>query len=329
VSNINRRQAVVAFLSGLTAQSIHSSAHAQTSKLSRIIIGFPPGGGVDSALRPLVQNMSDGFPGGLIIESKPGAATRLAVEYVKNSLPDGTTMLFTPDFSLTLAPFSFKKLNYDPIADFSPVATVNSSPLVLCVGPSVPETVRTPAEYIAWCRVNPNLAAYASSGAGAAPHFTGVMFSKASDCPLLHVPYKGNAPALVDVMGGQISCVFSSLGEALPRLGTSRLRALATTGLKRSRFLPEVPTMVELGYSDLVSEPWLGLFMPANTPKGIVLKTSALFNDALKLPALRESYAKQGIEPIQSTPESTVALLKADMNRWGAIVKASGFIPEE
>jgi tripartite-type tricarboxylate transporter receptor subunit TctC len=129
--------------------------------------------------------MSDGFPGGLIIESKPGAATRLAVEYVKNSLPDGTTMLFTPDFSLTLAPFSFKKLNYDPIADFSPVATVNSSPLVLCVGPSVPETVRTPAEYIAWCRLNPNLAAYASSGAGAAPHFTGVMFSKASDCPLL------------------------------------------------------------------------------------------------------------------------------------------------
>jgi len=329
VPHINRRQAILASLAGISSSSLLRTAEAQSSKITRIIIGFPPGGGVDTALRPLVQNMSDAYPGGLIIEPKPGAATRLAVEYVKNSPPDGSTMLFTPDFSLTLAPFSFKKLNYDPIADFSPVAIVNSSPLVLCVGPSVPETVRTPSEFIAWCRLNPNLAAYASSGAGAAPHFTGVMFSKASDCPLLHVPYKGNAPALVDVMGGQIACVFSSLGEALPRLGSPRLRALATTGLKRSRFLPDVPTMVELGYGDLVSEPWLGLFMPANTPKSIISRTSALINDALKLPSVRESYAKQGIEPIQSTPENTVALLKADLNRWGNIVKSSGFIPEE
>jgi len=329
VPHINRRQAILASLAGISSSSLLRTAEAQSSKITRIIIGFPPGGGVDTALRPLVQNMSDAYPGGLIIEPKPGAATRLAVEYVKNSPPDGSTMLFTPDFSLTLAPFSFKKLNYDPIADFSPVAIVNSSPLVLCVGPSVPETVRTPSEFIAWCRLNPNLAAYASSGAGAAPHFTGVMFSKASDCPLLHVPYKGNAPALVDVMGGQIACVFSSLGEALPRLGSPRLRALATTGLKRSRFLPDVPTMVELGYGDLVSEPWLGLFMPANTPKSIISRTSALINDALKLPSVRESYAKQGIEPIQSTPENTVAVLRADLNRWGNIVKSSGFIPEE
>ena len=327
--HFNRRQAILTSLAGISSSSLLGTAEAQSSKITRIIIGFPPGGGVDTALRPLVQNMSDAYPGGLIIEPKPGAATRLAVEYVKNSPPDGSTMLFTPDFSLTLAPFSFKKLNYDPFADFSPVAIVNSSPLVLCVGPSVPETVRTPSEFIAWCRLNPNLAAFASSGAGAAPHFTGVMFSKAADCQLLHVPYKGNAPALVDVMGGQIACVFSSLGEALPRLGTPRLRALATTGLKRSRFLPDVPTMVEQGYGDLVSEPWLGLFMPANTPKSIISRTSALVNDALKQPSVRDSYAKQGIEPIQSTPENTVALLKADLNRWGNIVKSSGFIPEE
>jgi tripartite-type tricarboxylate transporter receptor subunit TctC len=143
------------------------------------------------------------------------------------------------------------------------------------------------------------------------------------------VPYKGNAPALVDVMGGQIACVFSSLGEALPRLGDKRLRALATTGAKRSKFLPEVPTMVELGYKDLISEPWLGLFLPANTPRAIVNKTSGIVNEALKLPALREAYAKQGSEPLQSTPESTAALLKTDLARWGAIVKASGFVPED
>lgn len=328
MSNINRR-AIINSIGLLACETSFSSVFAQNVKLTRMIIGFPPGGGVDSALRPLVQGMNDSYPGGLIIEAKPGAASRLAVEYVKNSPHDGATILFTPDFSLTLAPYSFKKINYDPIADFSPVSIVNSSPLVFCVGPSVPESVKTPGEFIAWCKLNPGLAAYASSGAGAAPHFTGVMFAKAANYPLLHVPYKGNAPALVDVMGGQVASIFSSLGETLPRLSTSRLRAIATTGLKRSRFLPDVPTMVELGYSDLVCEPWLGLFMPANTPRSIVLKTSALVNEALKLPSLRESFAKQGSDPILSTPENTSALLKSDLIRWGNIVKDSGFIPEE
>lgn len=328
MSNINRR-AIINSIGLLACETSFNSVFAENVKLTRMIIGFPPGGGVDSALRPLVQGMNDSYPGGLIIEAKPGAASRLAVEYVKNSPPDGSTILFTPDFSLTLAPYSFKKINYDPIADFSPVSIVNSSPLVFCVGPSVPESVKTPGEFIAWCKLNPGLAAYASSGAGAAPHFTGVMFAKAANYPLLHVPYKGNAPALVDVMGGQVASIFSSLGETLPRLSTSRLRAIATTGLKRSRFLPDVPTMVELGYSDLVCEPWLGLFMPANTPRSIVLKTSALVNEALKLPSLRESFAKQGSDPILSTPENTSALLKSDLIRWGNIVKDSGFIPEE
>lgn len=324
-----RRRTLIQSIGLFTPPLLSTFAHGQNTKLTRIIIGFPPGGGVDSALRPLVQGLSDSYPAGLIIEPKPGAASRLACEYVKNSPPDGATMLFTPDFSLTLAPFSFKKLNYDPLNDFSPVAIVNSSPLVFCVGPSVPETVKTPADFIAWCKANPNLAAYASSGSGAAPHFTGVMFAKAANAQLLHVPYKGNAPALVDVMGGQIASIFSSLGEALPRLGSNRLRALATTGTKRSRFLPDVPTMVELGYNDLVCEPWLGLFMPANTPKAIVSKTSSLVNETLKTPALRESYAKQGSEPIQSTPENTAALLKADLLRWGNVVRDSGFSPEE
>ena len=327
---LTRRSMLATSVAGLSAPGLMlNPALAQSSKLSRIIIGFPAGGGVDVALRPLVQKMEKGYPGGLIIESKAGAATRLAAEYVKSSPPDGMTMLFTTDFTLTLFPFSYKKLNYDPIADFTPVAVVCSSPLVLCVGPSVPDSVKTPADLVAWCKADPKQATYSSSGSGTTPHFTGVMFSKAINLPLLHVPYKGSAPALVDVMGGQIPFTFTTMQESLPRLGAGRLRALATTGAKRSGFLPDVPTMVESGYKDVVAQPWLGLFMPAKTPDAIVARASELVNEALKQPEVKETYNKQGLEPTLSTPASARALLKADLAKWGAIVKASGFTAEE
>jgi tripartite-type tricarboxylate transporter receptor subunit TctC len=327
---LTRRSMLSTAVAGFSAPGLLlNPALAQSSKLSRIVIGFPAGGGVDVALRPLVQQMQKGYPGGLIVESKAGAATRLAAEYVKNSPPDGTTMLFTTDFTLTLFPFSYKKLNYDPIADFTPVAVVTSSPLVLCVGPSVPESVNTVADLVAWCKADFKHASYASSGSGTTPHFTGVMFAKAIDLPLLHVPYKGSAPALSDVMGGQVPFTFTTMQESLPRLGAGRLRALATTGAKRSGFLPDVPTMVESGFKNVVAQPWLGLFMPAKTPNAVVARASELVNEALKLPEIKENYAKQGLEATQSTPAGTRALLKADMAKWGAIVKASGFTAEE
>ncbi len=330
MNTINRRRAIATTLAAVSApQLLLNSAFAQVGKVTRIITGFPPGGGVDVALRPVVQGMTDAYPAGLIIDAKPGASTRVAAEFVKASPPDGTTMFVSPDFSFTLVPFTFKKVNFDPLKDFIAVATILKSPLVLCVGPSVPESVKTVSDFVAWCKANPDKAAYASSGPGAAPHFTGVMFSRASGVPMLHVPYKGGLPALTDVMGGQIACVFSTTGECLPRIGAGRLRALATAGSKRSKFLPDVPTMIELGYPDVVSEPWIGFFVPANTPAAIVNKINAQVNEALKSPALIDAYAKQGAEPLASTPEATAAMLRADYARWGEIVKVSGFTAEE
>ena len=302
---------------------------AQPAKLTRLIVGFPAGGGTDVAARALADRMQASYPAGLIVESRPGASGRLAVEYVKSSPPDGTTMLFTTDFVLTIFPHSFKKLNYDPIKDFVPVAVCANTSLAFCIGPSVPENVKTVADFVAWSKANPKEAAYASTSAGATPHFAGLMFSRAAGIPLLHVPYKGGAPALQDLMGGQIASSFNPVGEIIPQLKSGKIRVLATTGAKRNKFLPDVPTMVESGFKDVVAEVWLGVLMPANTPQAIVSRAASTINDALKSPELRETYSKFGMDPLGGTPESFAALIKSDLAQWGPVIKASGFTAEE
>ena len=313
-------------LPGLLAPAITS---AQPAKLSRLIVGFPAGGGTDVAARALADRMQASYPAGLIVETRSGASGRLAVEYVKNSPPDGATMLFTTDFVLTIFPHSFRKLNYDPIKDFVPVALCANTSLAFCIGPAVPESVKTLADFIVWSKANPKDAAYASTSAGATPHFAGLMFSRAAGIPLLHVPYKGGAPALQDLMGGQIASSFNPVGEILPQLKSGKLRVLATTGAQRSKFLPDVPTMVESGFKDVVAEVWIGVLLPANTPPAIVSTASSAINEALKSPELRETYSKFGMEPLAGTPESFAALIRSDLARWGPVIKASGFTAEE
>ncbi|PUE56539.1 hypothetical protein B9Z36_09545 [Limnohabitans sp. Rim8] len=302
---------------------------AQTEKPSRLIVGFPPGGGTDVAARILAEKMRASYPNGLIVENKPGAAARLAVEYVKNAPADGATMLFTTDFAMTIYPHSFKKLNYDPIKDFVPVAACAKTSLAFSVGPAVPETVKSLSDYLTWCKSNPKQAAYASTSAGATPHFAGVMLTKASGVEMLHVPYKGGAPALQDLMGGQIASSFNPIGEVIPQLKTGKLRVLATTGSQRSKFMPDIPTMVESGFKEVIAEVWLGVVMPANTPNSIVSKASAAINDALKSQELIDAFSKFGMTTIHSTPESFASLIKNDIATWGPIVKASGFTAED
>jgi len=304
-------------------------ARAQQDRISRLIVGFPPGGGTDVAARSLADGLRARYPGGLIVENRPGAAARLAVDYVKTSPPDGTTMLFTPDFAMTIYPHSYRKLNYDPLKDFAPVAVCAKTALAFIVGPSVPDTVKTPDDFIAWCKAHPAQAAFASTSAGATPHFAGLMFSKAAGLPLLHVPYKGGAPALQDLMGGQIASSFNPIGEVLPQLKSGRVRVLATTGAQRSRFMPDAPTMKEAGFNDVVAEVWLGVVMPAGTPDTVVSKASGYINEALRSDATRETYAKFGMDPMQGTPESFAALIKSDLAAWGPVIQASGFTAED
>ena len=304
-------------------------AHAQSSKITRMVVGFPAGGGSDVAARGLVTRIQHAYPGGMIVENKAGAGGRLAIEYVKNSPPDGSTLLFTPDFPITIYPHSYRKLAYDPVRDLTPVAVCAKTSLAFVVGPAVPDSVKTVADFVAWARANPKQAAFSSSAAGATPHFAGVMFARAAGIELLHVPYKGGAPAMQDMLGGQMASGFPGVGEALAQLGTGRLRVLATTGAQRSKFLPDVPTMVESGYKDVVAEVWVGVFMPPKTPPAIVAQASDVINEAIKTTEFRTLYAKFAMEPLPGTPESFAKLIKADIAAWGPIVKASGFSADD
>ena len=326
-----RRQLVSAAAAAIALPSLISHpAHAQIiGKVARLIVPFPAGGGTDAVARLIADKLRADYPGGIIVENKVGASGRIGAEYVRDSEPDGMTMLFSTDFVLTIYPHSFRKLNYNPVLDFAPVAQCSRTAYALTAGPGLPANITTVQQFIAWCKANPKQASFASATAGSASHFTGVMLSRAAGVDILHVPYKGGALALQDLMGGQISVSTIGIGDVLPQLNSGKLRVLATTGAQRSRFLPDVPTLVESGMKDVVVETWLGIFMPAKTPADIVNKSATMINAALQRPDLRETFAGFAMEAVQSTPASLAAVVKADIERWGPIVKASGFVADE
>jgi tripartite-type tricarboxylate transporter receptor subunit TctC len=300
-----------------------------TSKPSRFIVGFAPGGGTDVIARMVADAIRPEYPGGLIVENKPGAASRIAVETVKASVADGSTLLVTPDFALTVYPHSFQKLSYDPLNDLVPVAPICIAGMALCVGPAVPASVTTPEAYLQWGKANPKMAAFGSPGAGSSFHFAGLMLGRARGMDLTHVGYKGGAPALQDVVGGQIAAVVTSVGEAMPFIKAGRLRALATFGVERDRFLPNVPTMVESGFKDVVAEAWVGVLAPAKTPADVVAKTTAALNKATAGDALTERLAGYSMRPLTLNSSQFGAMLRSDLDRWGPVVKASGFTADE
>ena len=293
-------------------------------------MGFPPGGGTDVIARLIGEKLRGSFAPAVMVENRVGASGRIAVDLVRSSEADGHTLLFTPDFLMTVYPHSFKKLAYDPLRDFAPVATASRSTLAISAGPGLPPTVQTIRQYVEWARQNTKLASYATTSAGATPHFVGVMLSRAANVELTAVHYKGGAPALQDLLGGQIPISVNPVGEILPFARSGKIRVLATTGALRSRFLPDTPTMLEAGINDVVVEAWLGFFAPAKTPAAVVANLNSAISEAVKSADVIESFAKFGVEAAAATPPAEfAALVRADIQRWGPIVKASGFTAEE
>jgi tripartite-type tricarboxylate transporter receptor subunit TctC len=326
----SRRQLLAASAAGLVAGAagLRRSPAQSIARPARIIVGFAAGGGTDVIARMLAERLRGTYAPSVLVENKPGAAARLAAEYVKGADADGSVMLFTPDFPMTLYPHSFRSLSYDPVKDFAPVSPAAKSMLTYNVGPAVPDSVKTLGDFVQWCKANPARASYATTAAGGAPHFVGVMLANAAAVPMTPVHYRGGAPALQDLLGGHVPASVNPISETLSQVKAGTLRILAVTGARRSPFLPEIPTMSEAGY-DVVVESWLGVFAPAKTPPATVGALNAALGEAVRSRELTEGLAKIGNEPAYQAPAEFAATLKADIDRWGPVVKASGFVAED
>lgn len=325
----SRRQLLALSAAGIACGGRAPQALAQAiSNPVRIIVGFAAGGGSDLTARILAEALRPSYASTIIVENKPGAAARTALEYVKNANPDGSVILFTPDFPITVYPFSFRTLNYDPVRDLTPVAPVTRSMLTYNIGPAVPAEVRTLAGFVEWCAANPGKASYATTAAGGTPHFVGVMLANSARVPMTPVHYRGGAPALADLLGGHVAASVNPVSEVVSFAKSGTLRTLAVTGSRRSPFLADVPTMREAGY-DVVVDSWTGMFLPARAGAATVNALNTALASALRSPRIIETLAMEGNEPALQSPEQFAATIAADLARWGPVVKASGFVAED
>jgi tripartite-type tricarboxylate transporter receptor subunit TctC len=291
----------------------------------RIVLGFPAGASSDLLTRLLADQMRAALGQAVIVENRTGAGGQIANEAVKSAAPDGHTLLMTPVATMSIYPHSYAKLRYDPFKDFEPVAHLANFQLAL--GVSTKLQAATVADYVSLVKKDPSAGYYASAAAGSIPHFFGVMFARAADITMIHVPYKGTAQVLQALAAGEIAAATTVAADigALARAGKARI--LATTGAKRSPAFPDVPTFREAGY-DIEGTGWYGLFAPAATPGAIVARLSTAAIDAMRAATVRGRLESLGVEPTGLGPRELAAIMKHDYDRWGPVIKASGFKAE-
>lgn len=300
-------------------------ARAQAMETARIVTGFPAGGTSDVTCRRVAEKLAPGYAKSVVVENRTGAAGQIAVNLMKTSPNDGSTMLQTPMSILGIYPHIYRKLSYDPKTDVVPVSMLVSFDFGFGVGPSVPASVKDIPGYLEWAKANPQQASFGSPAAGSMPHFVGVLLGKARDVALTHVPYRGSQPAIVDMMGGQVPAVSAPLGEFLQHLPTGKVRLLAASGDKRSRFAPDVPTYIEQGIKDFAYREWFGMYLPAGASQQVVGRLNAALKTALSNPDTVEKLGLMGLEAAPSSAADLAKALDADTARWGPLVKTIGF----
>ena len=303
-------------------------AMAQTPAPLKIIVGYPAGATSDTLTRVVAEHMAATLKQTVIVENKPGAGGRIANELVKAAPPDGNTLLMTPIATMGIFPHSYAgQLRYDPFKDFAPVAHLANFHVGLGVATNVP--AKTLAEYVAWVKANPEKNGfYGSAAPGSIPHFLGVMFARTAGLNLTHVPYKGTAAAMQALAGGEIAALSTVAADVRTLVQADRARLLAMAGDQRDPAFPNVPTFKELGY-DLVAKPWYAMFAPAGTPPAALDRIAKAAMAAVNDPALNKKLVEMGLEPTGYGPDRLGTVLKADYERWGPVIKASGFKPDQ
>ena len=314
----------IAAAGAIAALATPGWAHAQAdypSKPVRLIVAFPPGGPTDLVSRVIAQKVSEQIGQQVLVENRPGANGNIGAEAAAKAAPDGYTVFYNTS-AITLSPALYSKLSFDPLKDFTPVVLTAVVPLVIAVHPSVP--ANNIKEFIAYLKANPGKATYGSAGNGNVTHLGAFLFLQANGLDAVHVPYKGSAPSLTDLVGGQTQFTAETVNAALPYIRDKRLKALAVMSLKRTSVLPDVPTLNESGMKGFEVGAWQGIVMPAKTPPAIVQRWNAEVMKTLADPEVKARLAAQGAEPLGSTPEQYGAYLKSEVERWAKVVKATG-----
>ena len=316
---------------GLTAcLGVPFVASAQSAALEtvRIIVGFPPGGTTDAFARRIADKLRGNYAVNALVENKPGAGGQIGVTALAGSVADGSVMLLTPASMLTIYPHTFPKLSYK-IDDVTPISTVLYTAHGFGVGPQVPANVKTLRDFLDWAKANSNQANYGTPGAGSMPHLVAALLEKASGVPMKQIPYRGSAPGIQELLGGQIAAFSSPLGDYLPYLASGRLRLLAVTGTARSRFAPDIPTYSEQGFTELTMREWYGMFLPPRAQPGVATRAHAALRAVLAQKDVIDFGVPIGMEVVASpTLDDFARTLKADADLWGSYVRRIGFTAE-
>lgn len=303
------------------AGPVQVRAETYPSKPIHLVVGYAPGGATDSIARIVGQKLAEELGQPVVVDNRPGAGATIASDFVAKAAPDGYTIFMSTianSINTTLyrhLPFSFER-------DFAPISLVATVPNVLVVNPSVP--VRTVKEFVAFAKDNPGKIYFASSGNGSSIHLSGELFNMVADVKLVHVPYKGSAPAVVDLMSGQVQAMFDNLSSSLPYVKAGKLRALAVTSARRSPAAPDIPTMAEAGYPDCEVLSWFALVAPAKTPAPIIDRLNAATDKALAQEDVKQRLAAIGVDPAPSTPAELAAFMASETAKWAKVVEISG-----
>lgn len=326
---LNRRHLIQSAGASALLATLGQHAMAQNQpELLRIITGFAAGGTSDTICRRVATQVAPGYAKTAVVENRTGAGGQIAIQFVKSAAPDGATMLQTPTSMLTIYPHIYKKLAYDPQVDLAPVSLGCMFDFGLAVGPAVPLSVKTVPEFLAWAKANPMGANFGSPAAGSTPHFIGALLGKSAGVELKHAAYRGTQPAMLDLLGGNISSVSGPIGDLTQHLPSGKIRILGVSGSKRSRFAPDVPTYEEQGIKEGTHSEWFAFFLPAKTPTETVTRLNAALKAALAHKDVVDGLAGFGLEAMSSSPAELADIIKRDTAKWAPIVKAVGFTAE-